>query len=444
MIRVRVACSPTGHLLLGPARVALVNLLFARRHGGQVLLRLDDIDDARCKPEYAEAILQDLHWLGVVPDTVLRQSDRRARHVEAAEQLKRAGRLYPCFESEEELRAKRDRRLKRGQPAVYDRAMLRLTEAQRLAAEAGGKRPYWRFRLSDSTVQWHDAVLGLRTVKLSSVSDPVVLLADGMPTRVFAGAVDDLALGISHAIRGDEHLLSAAVQCDLRAALGGDTAAITFAHLPPLTDDGSSRWSRRVANRTLRSLRGDGIEATALAACLAQPGAGVPVEPLSIAMLARDFDLARQPTEPTSFDAGRLLRLNRALLAQLEFPAVADRLPGGATEAFWLAVRGSLDLLTEARGWWDVVAGTIVPPMIEGGCEILTTALRLLPPEPWSGTVCIEWLRSISQALGHDPRELLLPLRLALTGEDRGPDLNKLLPLIGRTRVANRLQIAAA
>lgn len=444
MIRVRFACTPAAHLPLGAARVALVNLLLARRHGGQVLLRLDDTDRERCKPEYAEAIVQDLLWLGVEPDATLRQSERQALYAEAAEGLKRAGRLYPCFESDEELRAKRDHRLKRGRPAVYDRAMLHLTAAQRIAAEAGGKRPYWRFRLSDTTVRWHDAVLGPREVKLPSVSDPVVLLADGTPTGTFAGAVDDRALGVSHVIRGDDHVVTTALQLDLMAALDTDPAAIILAHLPPLTDDGSSRWSRRVAHRTLRSLRGDGIEAAALAACLARLGSALPPEPASIDVLAQSFALAGLPPTPTPFDARQLLALNRAVLADLDFPTVADRLPRGATEAFWLAVRGSLDLLNEARGWWDVVAGTIVPPVIEGGREVLTTALRLLPPEPWNGTVCVEWLRSLSQVLGRDSRELLLPLRLALTGEDRGPDLNKLLPLIGRTRTANRLQIAAA
>lgn len=443
MIRVRFACHPAAHLSLGAARVALVNLLFARRQGGQVLLRLDDTDTERCKPEYADAIRQDLRWLGIEPDSEVLQSERRALYADAAAQLRRAGRLYPCFESDEELRAKRDYRLKRGQPAVYDRAMLQLTDAQRAAAEAGGKRPHWRFRLSDTRINWRDAILGPQEVKLRSLSDPVVQQVDGSPTRVFANAVDDLALGISHVIRGDEHLASTAVQLDLLAALGGEPNAHSFAHVPGLTDDSSLRWSRRTSSRTLRSLRADGVEADALATCLTLLGTGLPRQPAALTALAQDFDFAAIPRRPLPFDAGCLLALNRAALSRLEFSVVADRLPRGATEAFWLAVRGSLDLLTEARGWWDVVAGTIVPPMIEGGREVLGTALRLLPPEPWTGTVCGEWLRSLGEALGRDPRELLLPLRLALTGEDRGPDLDRLLPLIGRARAANRLQVAA-
>jgi len=444
MIRVRFACSPAGHLSIAAARVALLNLLLARRHGGDFLLRFDDVDTEHSRPEYAEAIPHDLHWLGLAPDAVLRQSERGTLYAEAAERLKRAGRLYPCFESEEELRAKRDFRLKRGQPAVYDRAMLRLTEAQRTAAEAGGKRPHWRFRLSDTAMQWHDAVLGRRSVKLQSVSDPIVLRADGTPTRVFSSVIDDLDLAISHVIRGDQHATSAAVQLDMVAALGGDPGRITFAHIPALTDDGSSRWSRRVAGRSVRSLRGDGIEPAALVACLARLGTRLPLEALPLDILAQEFELSGLSPQAVPFAAADLLALNRAVLGRLDYPAVADRLPRGATEAFWLAVRGSLDLLNEARGWWDVVAGTIVPPVIEGGREILTAALRLLPPEPWSGTVCSDWLGSLAEALGRDAGELTLPLRLALTGEEGGPDLDRLLPLIGRTRAANRLQIAAA
>ncbi len=444
MTRVRFAYTPAGHLPVGAARVALANLLFARRGSGKLLLRLDDVEADRCRPDYVEALQQDLRWLGIVPDSIVRQSDRLDRYAAAADRLKRAGRLYPCFESEEELRAKRDYRLKRGQVAIYDRAMLQLTEAQRTAAEAGGKRPHWRFRLSDSTIHWHDTVLGHRSVKLPSVSDPVVLRADGTPLPVFASAVDDLELGITHVIRAEEHAAGTAVQLDLLAALGADTGAIAFAHLPPLADDGSSRWSRRAAGRSLRSLRNDGIEPAALAGCLARFGTPLPAEPLPLDTLAQTFDLSAVSPSPARFDATQLLATNRTVLRRLDFAQVADRLPRGATEAFWLAVRGSLDLLNEARGWWDVVAGTIVPPVIDDAGDILLTALKLLPPEPWNRSVCADWLRALSETCGQDPISLTLPLRLALTGEDGGPDLNALLPLIGRTRTANRLQIAAA
>ena len=444
MIRVRFASIPSGHLTLAAARVALANQMHAIRRGGQFLLRFDDADQEHCRPEYVEAIRHDLAWLGCDTGSVLHQSERRGLYADAMEQLKQSGRLYPCFESEEELRAKRDHRLKRGQPAVYDRAMLSLTDAQRQAAEAGGKRPYWRFRLSDRTVEWHDLVLGACSVKLPSVSDPVVARADGTPLPILTSIVDDLALEISDVILGEDHVTTTAIQLDLREALHDAKAGVRFAHLPALADAEGVRPARRAASRTIRSLRNDGMEAMALAAALLQKRAEDLPESWTRDDLARAFDLRLVPREPMRFDGNRLLQLNRLVLANLPFAAVVDRLPRGATEAFWLAVRGKLDLLNEARGWWDVVAGTIVPPVIEDGRDIIGKAVELLPSEPWNDRVCTEWLGALSEATQLEHGRLLQPLRLALTGEDGGPELGELLPLMGRARAVNRLQIAAS
>ena len=440
---VRFAPSPTGYLHVGNARVALANFLFARRHHGRFLLRLDDTDQARGKAEYADAIAHDLRWLGIGWDETFRQSDRLDRYAAAAERLKASGRLYPCFESEDELRAKRELRLRRHQAPVYDRAMLKLTPEQRAAAEANGKRPYWRFLLSHETVEWNDLVLGHRAVKLPAVSDPVLIRADGTPLYTFTSVVDDIESGITQVIRGEDHVTNTGIQRDLFAALGADPARIGFAHLPLLTDSDGGKLSKRLDSLTLRSLRADGMEAQAIAAYLARLGTSRDPEPATIATLAESFDLADFSRSAARFDITQLLALNRRVLHAEPFAAVAERLPPGATEAFWLAVRGNLDLLTEARGWWDVVAGTIVPPVIEGERDFLHTAHDLLPPEPWDGTVWPRWTEALKAATGRKGRALFLPLRLALTGEDHGPELRDLLPLIGRTRAAARLLTAA-
>lgn len=440
---VRFAPSPTGYLHVGNARVALANFLFARRHHGRFLLRLDDTDQARGKAEYADAIAHDLRWLGIGWDETFRQSDRLDRYAAAAERLKASGRLYPCFESEDELRAKRELRLRRHQAPVYDRAMLKLTPEQRAAAEANGKRPYWRFLLSHETVEWNDLVLGHRAVKLPAVSDPVLIRADGTPLYTFTSVVDDIESGITQVIRGEDHVTNTGIQRDLFAALGADPARIGFAHLPLLTDSDGGKLSKRLDSLTLRSLRADGMEAQAIAAYLARLGTSRDPEPATIATLAESFDLADFSRSAARFDITQLLALNRRVLHAEPFAAVAERLPPGATEAFWLAVRGNLDLLTEARGWWDVVAGTIVPPVIEGERDFLHTAHDLLPPEPWDGAVWPRWTEALKAATGRKGRALFLPLRLALTGEDHGPELRDLLPLIGRTRAAARLLSAA-
>lgn len=441
MIRTRFAAVPTAPMTVGTARIALLNYLHARRYGGQMLLRFAGLAP-QATPDHAAAIEHDLRWLGIDWDETFCQSERRALYDEAADRLKQAGRLYPCFESDAELRAKRDHRVKRGQPPTYDRGMLKLTPAQRQAAEAGGKQPYWRFLLADRTVEWRDLVLGHREVALPSLSDPIVVQADGTPTRAFAGIVDDLDTGITDLVRSDTQVTASAVAIDLYEALGAPPSRLRFAHLPPLEDAGEKRLARRVDARTLRSLRHDGVEGAALAAYLARVGTPVAPEAAPLPVLAASFDLSQFSPQPTPFKAATLLALNRQVLRSLDFAAVADRLPAGATDSFWLAVRGDLDLLNEARGWWDVVAGSIVPPEIaERG--LLATALDLLPPEPWNGTVWQDWTAALTQATGRAGEALVMPLRLALTGEDGGPDLGALLPLIGRARAVHRLQVAA-
>jgi glutamyl-tRNA synthetase len=439
--KVRFAPSPTGYLHVGNARIALANFLYARSQRGMFLLRYDDTDTARSREDFADAIGHDLHWLGIEWQETLRQSDRLDRYAAVAERLKAAGRLYPCFESEDELRVKRELRIKRGRAPVYDRAMLALTPAQREAAEAGGKRPYWRFLLSGETVSWVDGVLGRRQVKLPSVSDPVLVRADGSPLYTFTSVVDDIDGGITDIIRGEDHVTNTGVQIDIFRAL--DAAPPRFAHLPLLTDTDGGKLSKRIDSLSLRNLRADGIEASAVVGYLARLGSSADPVLADVDTLAASFLLSQFSRSAARFDIRQLLALNRRALHALDYDAVAARLPAGADAAFWLAVRGNLDLLSEARHWWDVVAGTIVPPVIEGEQDFLRAACELLPAEPWADDVWAVWIAAIKEATGRGGKRLFAPLRLALTGEDHGPELARLLPLMGRARARARLRLAA-
>ena len=442
-MKVRFAPSPTGYLHVGNARIAIANALFARHAGARFLLRLDDTDPERSRPEYEDAIRQDLAWLGISWDETFAQRERLAAYEAAAEALKQAGCLSPSFASEEELRAKREQRLKRGLAPVYDRAMLKLTPEQRAQAEAGGKRPYWRFRLADGEIHWDDLVLGKRVVKLGAVSDPVLIRADGTPLYTFTSAVDDLYAGVSHIIRGEDHITNTGMQIDLMRALGGDPTAIKFAHLPLLVDQAGGKLSKRLEGLSLRSLRQDGMEPGAIVAYLARLGSALSPELRPLAELAATYDLAKISRSQARFDMAQLLRLNRQALHGAAFEQVRDRLPAGADAAFWEAVRGNLDLLTEARHWWDVVSGDISPPVIEGECEYLTEALDLLPPAPWNSETWVLWTRAIKQSTGRTGKGLFRPLRLALTGDEHGPELATLLPMIGHDRATRRLQLAS-
>lgn len=422
-------------LHVGTARIALVNWLFARKRRGRLILRLDDTDTARDPEPGIEAVRQDLAWLGLDCDDSFRQSDRLLAYAEAADHLRATGRLYPCFESEAELQAKRDQRVRRDRSPVYDRAMLKMTAEQRARAEAGGKRPYWRFKLSDATHEWRDLVLGPCHVKLPTVSDPVVIRADGTPLHALTSVVDDIAEGVTHVVRGEEHVIPTGVQIDIMVALGADPSHLRFAHLPAL-----STGTR--ADITLRSLRQDGVEPQAVTAYLASLGTKATPAPASLAELTTAFGFAGLSPRAASFDPAALLALNRAVLADLPFEAVAARLPTGATAAFWHAVRGRLDLLAEAREYWEIVAGEIIPPVIDGQAELLRQALAALPAEPWTASIWADWTAAIRAGADCGDAVLDATLRLALTGEEDGPEMQDLLPLIGRARTVRRLGVA--
>ena len=441
-MKLRFAPSPTGLLHVGNLRAALANYLLAQRHGADFLLRFDDTDTARNRPEYVSAIEQDLHWLGIEWSSSFHQSSNLDAYKAAAKKLEAAGRLYPCFESEVELQAKRDQRLRRHLAPVYDRAMLKMTAEQRATAEAGGKVPYWRFRLSDGAAAWIDLVLGEKQVRLPTISDPVVIRADGTPLYTFTSVVDDMATGITHIVRGEDHVTNTAVQIDIWSALGGNPKTVSFAHLPLLVGDDGGKLSKRTGALSIRSLRQDGVEPAAITSYLAALGTSHDPVAASMAELASGFELSRYSRNSPRFDVRQLLGLNRRVLHTLPFEAVQDRLPPGATPVFWDAIRGNLDMLAEARVWWDVVAGTIVPPVIEDDGPFLREALDALPPEPWDDAVWTRWTELLKASTGRKGRALFHPLRLAVTGEERGPEMRGLLPLIGRARVSERLRVA--
>ncbi len=441
-VAVRFAPSPTGRLHVGNVRVALVNWLFARRHAGSFLLRLDDTDEERSTAEHAAAIEEDLRWLGLVWDRFARQSERMGLYRAGIERLVAAGRLYPCYETPEELELQRKTRLGRGLPPVYDRAALRLTPEERARLEAQGRRPHWRFRLLDEAVEWDDQVRGRVHFEPGHLSDPVLVRADRRPLYLLTSVVDDIDLGISHVIRGEDHVANTAPQIELFAALGGDARALRFAHLPLLTDAGGAGLSKRLGSLAIADLRARGIEPMALNSLLAKLGTSDAIEPRrSLAELIAEFDLAHFGRATPKFDPEELERLNARLLHMTEYDAVADRLKAlgleGADRAFWEAVRPNLNRLEDAARWWRVVRGPVAPRIEEK--DYVREAAALLPPEPWDERTWALWTERLKQATGRKGRALFHPLRLALTGEERGPELARLLPLIGRVEALRRL-----
>jgi glutamyl-tRNA synthetase len=436
---VRFAPSPTGLIHIGNARTALLNALFARRERGTFILRFDDTDLERSKREYAEAIAADLAWLGTPPDVVVHQSERFDLYDDVAARLRSVGRLYPCYETPEELEFRRKRQLARGLPPIYDRAALQLSDDDRTKLEEGGRRPHWRFKLDHRSVGWIDLVRGECHVDVASLSDPVLVREDGTYLYTLPSVADDVELRITHVIRGEDHVTNTAVQIQIFEALGA--VAPAFGHHNLLTTAGGEGLSKRLGHLSLASLREAGLEPQAVASIAVLVGSAEPVRPIAdLDELARLIDFAHISRAPAKFDEKELDHLSARLVHGMAYAEVRERLSAlgvGGGESFWLAVRANLSKVSEAAEWWRVVEGPITPAISDE--DFIARAAEALPPPPWNGDTWKIWTEAVKQASGAKGRALYMPLRLALTGRDHGPDLAALLPLIGPEKSRARL-----
>lgn len=445
---VRFAPSPTGRIHIGNARTALMNFLFAKKQHGHFILRFDDTDVARSKEEYAASIEFDLAWLGISPDLVVRQSQRFSLYQAAAEKLRAAGRLYPAYETAEELERRRRRQQARGLPPIYDRAALELSAAERARLEAEGRRPHWRFKLNHTIIRWDDLVRGESHIDSASLSDPVLLREDGTYLYTLPSIVDDIDLNVTHIIRGEDHVTNTAVQIQLFEALAGQGAAPLFGHHNLLTAASGEGLSKRSGALSIAALREEGIEPLAVAACAVLTGTSDSVHPVhSLDELAASLDLSHVSRTQARFDLEELRSLSARTLHHMSFEDARERLAalgiaGPKAEDFWLAVRGNLSTFHEIVDWWRVVAGEIEPGVEDA--DVLAAARETLPEEPWDAATFARWTDSLKARTNRKGKALFHPLRLALTGREQGPELAALLPLIGRVKAEARLSGRAA
>ncbi|NBX72952.1 MAG: glutamate--tRNA ligase [Alphaproteobacteria bacterium] len=441
-VNVRIAPSPTGLLHIGNIRAALFNWLFARKNGGKFMLRLDDTDQERSTPQFAAAIERDLGWLGLNWDVFARESDRYARYQEVLDILVKKGRAYACYETAEELDLKRKIRLGQGRPPVYDRAALKLSDAEKQKYQQEGRTPHWRFLLRDEDTAWDDLIQGHKNFPAGAVSDPVIMRADGVPLYTYCSVVDDIDYAITHIIRGEDHVTNTCVQIQIWKAIT-DAPPPHFAHFPLLVSADGTEMSKRLGTLSIASMRDEmGLEAMGINSLLACLGTSQPVEAhKNLADLVANFDLANVSRATPKFSIADIETLSGKILQQTDFADVHARFVTlgmkEASEHFWHTVRGNINTLKDAQKWYDVIYGAPATTVTDQG--FIATAQQLLPALPWHDKTWSDWTNKIKEQTGRKGKDLFMPLRLALTGAEHGPEMAHMLLLLGRDKVLSRL-----
>jgi glutamyl-tRNA synthetase len=428
----RFAPSPTGYIHVGNLRTALMNYLITRKSGGTFILRLDDTDQDRSKQEYADGIMADLEWLGLHWDRVEKQSLRMERYRAAADDLRAKGRFYECFETPVELDLKRKKQLNMHKPPVYDRASLHMSEDQRAAARAEGRLGYWRFQLEQNRIEWNDGVLGPISIDAASVSDPVLIRADGQVLYTFASSVDDIDMGVTFIVRGADHVTNTATQIQIMQAMGGTPP--NFAHHSLLTGSGGEELSKRLGTLSLRDLRARGVEPMALLSMMARLGSSKPIElASSMQDLIDGFDVGSFGAAPTKFDAEDLFPLTRAHVQSLPLPAdriAALGVPADKADLFWNVAKANITILDDLEKWWVLFRDGAVPLVADEDRDFVKAAFDLLPAQPWTQGTWGEWTAAVKEATGRKGGALFRPLRRAVTGLDAGPEMADVMALL--------------
>ncbi len=434
---VRFAPSPTGRIHIGNGRAAILNWLFALKTGGQFILRYDDTDTARSTQEFADGIKTDVEWLGITPHRVEWQSKRFDRYDEVAADLRARGLIYACYETADELDRRRKRQQARGLPPIYDRASLKLTAEEIAAFQADGRKPHWRFKLANAPVDWVDMIRGPVHIDTATLSDPVLIREDGTYLYTLPSVIDDVDMAVTHVIRGEDHVVNTAVQIEITRAIGGTVPA--YGHYSMLLGADGKGLSKRIGSLSIQSLRESGLESMAVVSHAALLGTSDNIHPCTdIQELVDGFDLGKLSRAPARFDEAELAGLNAKLLHMTAYASVANRLES-VSEAMWLAVRGNIEKLSDVAQWRDVINASGKFAVAADDVGFIAKACELLPQEPWDQTTWKTWTDTVKATTDRKGKTLFMPLRMALTGLDHGPELAVLLPLIGRQRTLERL-----
>lgn len=434
-VTTRFAPSPTGFLHVGNIRTALINWLYARAHDGKFILRIDDTDKKRSKTEYVDAIKYDLEWLGLHWDEIYFQSQRMELYEQTKSKLISNKRLYPCYESQEELELKKKVLLSRNLPPIYDRSALKLSSEEKKQFENQGINAHWRFLMDNTPIEWQDAVSGKIHFDPKKINDPILIRGDGTMTYMIATIADDIDLGITHIIRGKDHISNSAIHMQMFKALGATTPNLI--HLS-LIQSKEGEISKRLGGFDIKNLRDSGMHPMAVLSFFAKLGTSDPIEfRKTLKELCQDFSITKFGKADTNYDLLELERLNTKLLHHMSYAEAKQYLPNHVNEDFWEKVKTNLTKINEVEDWWEICNQVITPVITD--LNLTKEASQLLPQGIWSEATWNEWINQVKISTNKNGKELFMPIRLALTGMDHGPELKNLLPILGREKTFNRL-----
>ena len=439
MTKVRFAPSPTGYLHIGNFRTALINFLFAKNKNGHFMLRIDDTDDERSLQKYEDAIKEDLSWVGINWDSLEKQSSRLSYYDQALQKLLDKKRAYPCFETAEELSLKRKKQLSSGKPPIYDRSALNLSDSDIADLKAKGKSPHYRFLLDHTDVNWNDLVKGVSQYNMSNLSDPVIIREDGRVIYTLASVVDDIDFGVTDILRGEDHMTNSAAQIQLFEAL--ESSPPNLGHLSLLTDISGAGLSKRMGSISLRDLKDEGFQPMAISSLLSKVGSSDAIEIFrDINQIISDFDISKFGKSKPKFDKNELRGLNSKLFKLLDFSDISNQLKKfnfKISSDFWELVKGNIENLEELELWWNIIYGNIEPKYNDE--NFLNTALETLPEGNFDKNTWTNWTSILMKETGRKGKELYNPLRMCLTGQNKGPEMATLVFLMGREKVLERL-----
>jgi len=439
MTKVRFAPSPTGYLHIGNFRTALINFLFAKNKNGHFMLRIDDTDDERSLKKYEDAIKEDLSWVGINWDSLEKQSSRLSYYDQALQKLLDKKRAYPCFETAEELSLKRKKQLSSGKPPIYDRSALNLSDSDIADFKAKGRSPHYRFLLDHKDVNWNDLVKGASQYNMSNLSDPVIIREDGRVIYTLASVVDDIDFEVTDILRGEDHMTNSAAQIQLFEAL--ESSPPNLGHLSLLTDISGAGLSKRMGSISLRDLKDEGFQPMAISSLLSKVGTSDAVEIFrDINQIISDFDISKFGKSKPKFDKNELRGLNSKFFKMLDFSDISNQLKNfnfKISSDFWELVKGNIENLEELELWWNIIYGNIEPKYNDE--NFLNTALETLPEGNFDKNTWTNWTSILMEETGRKGKELYNPLRMCLTGQNKGPEMATLVFLMGKEKVLERL-----